>query len=97
MEEKYKQALEQDIARYGRLKQLKNSSEFRDYMEFLSNAAAIQMIQPFVGKKAPTYEEFMAVWGEIRAKLHTLQEIGGADLIEQQLIKQLQEYNNPST
>lgn len=97
MEDKYKDALREDINRYSKLKQLKNITEFQDYLEFLTVAAAAQMIQPFIGKTAPTYEEFIASWGEIRAKLHTLQEIGGADLIEAQLVKTLKEYNTPSS
>lgn len=96
MDDKYKQALSEDINRYSKLKSLKQSPDFSEYLEFLNQSAAAKMIQTFVGEKAPTYEEFLALWGEVRGKLHVLQEVGGAEAIEQQLIKTLREYNTPS-
>ena len=97
MDDKYKQALSEDINRYSKLKNLKQSPDFEAYLDFLNQSTAAKMIQTFVGEKAPTYEEFMSSWGEVRGKLHVLQEVGGAEAIEQQLIKTLKEYNTPAS
>lgn len=98
MEETSKKALEalrKEIAAYSKLKQLKQTEGFEDYLTFLANAAATQMMQPYWGGKILTHEEFAGVWGEVRGKLYILQELGGAELIEQQLVEQLRQFQNP--
>lgn len=95
--EKAKRATIEEIAVYGKLKQLKSTEGFADYLDFLAKAAAVQMMQPYLGSKIPSHDDFAGAWGEVRGKLYILQELGGAELIEKHLIEQLKLFNNPES
>jgi hypothetical protein len=95
MEEKQLDSLRQEIGVYQKLKELKNTKEFGDYMEFLTRTTASQMVNVFVSKNVTDWEEFCVARGEVLAKMHILQEIGGADLIVSQLTEQLKGFMNP--
>lgn len=88
------EALKKEIKVYTKLRQLKETSNFEDYLEFLGQSAAQQMINIFVGK-VKTYEEFLAVRGEVVAKMYILQELGGAKTVEIALLNNLKQYTNP--
>lgn len=91
MENKAQDAIREEMAVYQKLREFKKTPGFQDYAEWLARSAASQMILAFTSENSVSER----VQGEVRAKLHTLQEVGGADLIEQQLVEQLKQYVNP--
>ncbi len=88
-------AMREEINVYSKLKELKNSEGFGDFLVFLTRATSVQMMTAFIGNDVKTWEDFLKLRGEVVANLRILQEVGGAEMIEKQLTDQLKKYLNP--
>lgn len=93
--EKAQAAMREEIELYGKLKELSKTSEFQNYLEWLTNQTVGSMMQIYFGDKAPTPQELLDNWSLVRGKMLVLQEVGGAELVQKQLTNQLKNFNNP--
>jgi hypothetical protein len=80
---------------YTKLRELKSTPGFENFLVFLTRATSIQMMTAFVGNDVKCWEDFLKIRGEVVANLRILQEVGGSEMIEKQLSDQLKQYLNP--
>lgn len=89
------EAMKEEINVYSKLRELKSTEGFDNFLIFLTRATSIQMMTAFIGEDVKTWDDFLKIRGEVVANLRILQEVGGAEVIEKQLTDQLKKYLNP--
>lgn len=87
-------ALKQELKSYSKLEKINKSEEFNDFFELQIDTVAQKMLQCFTGEGPKNYDEFCRIRGEVIAYLYPIQQIRGAKILKQQLMKQLNEYYN---
>lgn len=92
----HKEALEQDIRVYKKLRDVKKSEELNTFMDLLIKTAAEKMMWVFTagkdGDNVKNWDDFVKVRGEIIAYLYPIQEIHGADAMVKHLQMQFEKY-----
>lgn len=93
-EQKHQEALNEDLKAYKKLDKINNSTEFDDFFKMQITTVTQKMLSCFTGSKPLSYEEYLAVRGEIIAYLYPIQQIRGAKVMAKQLQDQLDAYYN---
>lgn len=92
----HKEALEQEIKAYKKLRDIKKSEELGTFLDLLMKTAGQKMMWAFTtgkdGDNVKSWEDFVKVRGEILAYLYPIQEIHGADAMIKHLQSELTRY-----
>lgn len=91
---RHEEAIKKDLQNYKKLSKINKSDEFNTFFDLQIDTVTQKMLTCFTGTGPKDWDEFCRIRGEVVAYLYPIQQVRGADIMAQQIKKQLDEYYN---
>lgn len=87
-----KSAVQKELNAYKELNRLNKSGEFDVYVDTIIKLCTVKMVDAFIGDKVKTFEDYLALKGEITGLLLPIQDVRSAEALQSKLQESLNEW-----